>query len=111
MTDIKECVEALLKAVQNSEEHQEFIKYKELLMEDPSLMERVNAFRGENFRLQNETNREELFRVTEQLNKESRELRKIPEVNAFLDAELGVCKMMQRICRTLTEGVELDIPE
>ena len=111
MNEIKDCIDALLAAIRNSEEYQEFVKYKEELEQDPELLERVNAFRGNNFRLQNEANRDELFRVTEQLNRESRELRKIPQVNAFLDAELALCKLMQKICKTLTEGIDLDIPE
>ena len=111
MNEIKDCIDALLAAIQNSEEYQEFVKYKEELEQDPELLERVNAFRGNNFRLQNEANRDELFRVTEQLNRESRELRKIPQVNAFLDAELALCKLMQKICKTLTEGIDLDIPK
>ena len=111
MNEIKDCIDALLAAIQNSEEYQEFVKYKEELEQDPELLERVNAFRGNNLRLQNEANRDELFRVTEQLNRESRELRKIPQVNAFLDAELALCKLMQKICKTLTEGIDLDIPE
>ena len=89
----------------------EFEKYRDLLKENPELMDRVNTFRGNNFRLQNEANRDELFRGTEQLNRESRELRRDPLVNAFLDAELTLCKLMQKICRTLTEGIDLDIPE
>lgn len=111
MNEIKDCIDALLAAVQNSEEYQEFMKYKALVEQDPGLMERVNAFRANNFRLQNEANRDELFRVTEQLNRESRELRSDPRVNAFLDAELALCKLMQRICKSLTEGIELDVPE
>ena len=111
MNEMKECIDALLAAVQGSEEYQEFVKYRDLLKENPELMDRVNAFRGNNFRLQNEANRDELFRVTEQLNRESRELRSDPLVNAFLDAELALCKLMQKICKTLTEGIDLDIPE
>ena len=111
MNEIKDCIDALLAAVQNSEEYQEFEKYRDLLKENPELMDRVNAFRGNNFRLQNEANRDELFRGTEQLNRESRELHRDPLVNAFLDAELALCKFMQKICRTLTEGIDLDIPE
>lgn len=99
MNEIKDCIDALLAAVQNSEEYQEFMKYKALVEQDPGLMERVNAFRANNFRLQNEANRE------------SRELRSDPLVNAFLDAELALCKLMQRICKSLTEGIELDVPE
>lgn len=111
MNEMKECIDALLAAVRGSEEYQEFVKYRDLLKENPELMDRVNAFRGNNFRLQNEANRDELFRVTEQLNRESRELRSDPLVNAFLDAELALCKLMQKICKTLTEGIDLDIPE
>ena len=83
MNEIKDCIDALLAAVQNSEEYQEFMKYKALVEQDPGLMERVNAFRANNFRLQND----------------------------FLDAELALCKLMQRICKSLTEGIELDVPE
>ena len=111
MSEIKECIDELLVAVRGSEEYQDFVKYRDLLKENPELMNRVNTFRGNNFRLQNEANRDELFRGTEQLNRESRELRRDPLVNAFLDAELALCKLMQKICKTLTEGIDLDIPE
>ena len=49
MNEIKDCIDALLAAVQNSEEYQEFMKYKDLVEQDPGLMERVNAFRANNF--------------------------------------------------------------
>ena len=111
MSEMKECIDALLAAIHNSEEYQDFIKYRDILKEDPELMNRVNAFRGNNFRIQNEANRGELFQVMEQLNRESRELRGDPRVNLFMDAELALCKLMQRISRTLTEGIDLDIPE
>ena len=111
MSEIKECIDELLVAVRGSEEYQDFVKYRDLLKENPELMNRVNTFRGNNFRLQNEANRDELFRAMEQLNRESRELRRDPLVNAFLDAEPALCKLMQKICKTLTEGIDLDIPE
>ena len=111
MSEIKECIDELLVAVRGSEVYQDFVKYRDLLKENPELMNRVNTFRGNNFRLQNEANRDELFRAMEQLNRESRELRRDPLVNAFLDAELALCKLMQKIGKTLTEGIDLDIPE
>ena len=42
--------------------------------------------------------------------RESEELRRFPEVNAYLDAELALCRMMQKICRTLTDGIDMNIP-
>ena len=38
-------------------------------------------------------------------------LEKNPEVNAYLDAELALCRMMQQICKTLTDGIEIKVPE
>lgn len=108
---ITECIGNLLVAVQSSQEYYEFIKIKEILEQDPELLSRVNAFRNSNFKLQNEANREDLFQATEQLNRESRELRRIPQVNAYFDAELALCKLMQGICKKLTSGIDLDIPD
>ena len=45
-----------------------------------------------------------------EMGKESAELRRHPEVNAYLDAELALCKMMQRICIKLGEGIDIDVP-
>jgi cell fate (sporulation/competence/biofilm development) regulator YlbF (YheA/YmcA/DUF963 family) len=76
----------------------------------PELKKRVDAFRGDNYRVQNECGSDNLFDVVEQMGKESAELRRHPEVNAYLDAELALCKMMQKICVKLAEGIDMDIP-
>ena len=76
----------------------------------PELVSRVQHFRSDNFRLQNEE-RGNLLQDAEQLARESAELRRNPEVNAYLDAELALCRMMQQICKTLTDGIEIKVPE
>lgn len=111
MDEIKKCIDELLAAVRSSEEYLTYKEQEEVLGRDPELMARVDQFRSSNFKLQNEANRDELFSVVEQLARESKELRKIPEVNAYLDAELALCKMMQRICRSLTEGTQMHVLE
>ena len=70
----------------------------------------MDAFRGDNYRVQNDCGSDNLFDVVEQMGKESAELRRHPEVNAYLDAELALCKMMQKICVKLAEGIDMDIP-
>ena len=49
--------------------------------------------------------------MAEHLTRESAELRRIPEVNAYLDAELAICRMMQRVCKELTEGLDIHTPD
>ena len=102
---IEEKIDSLLDAVKNSREYEEYKKQEELLDQDP------DQCRSNNFRMQNETGRDDLFQVAEQLSRESKELRRNPQVNAYLDAELALCRLMQKICIRVTEGIHIQIPE
>ena len=107
---IDENISSLLEAFKESPEYVEFQKQNEILKQKPELKKRVDAFSGDNYRVQNECGSDNLFDVVEQMGKESAELRRHPEVNAYLDAELALCKMMQKICVKLAEGIDMDIP-
>ena len=107
---IDENISSLLEAFKESPEYVEFQKQNEILKQKPELKKRVDAFGGDNYRVQNECGSDNLFDVVEQMGKESAELRRHPEVNAYLDAELALCKMMQKICVKLAEGIDMDIP-
>ena len=107
---IEESINGLLEAIKESPEYLEFRKQSELLEKDPELNARVDAFRADNYRVQNECDSDNLFEVVEQMGKESAELRRHPLVNAYLDAELALCKMMQRICVKVAEGIDMDVP-
>ena len=103
-------IKALLSQIRKTDVYREYKKQEEILSKNPELLERVDQFRADNFQLQNEAGSENLFHVEEQLCRESAELRSNPEVNAFLDAELALCKMMQNICRELVEGIDVHMP-
>ena len=107
---IEENISRLMDSIKESAEYQEFQKQNAILKQNPELKSKVDAFRAENYRIQNECDADNLFDVVEQMGRESAELRRHPEVNAYLDAELALCRMMQRICVKLTEGVEMDVP-
>ena len=110
MDEISMEIEKLLDAVHRSDEYQEYQKQAAQLEADPELKARVMRFRGDNFRLQNKDDRDTLLRDAEQLSRESAELRQNPEVNAYLDAELALCRLIQQVCVSITEGIELNIP-
>ncbi len=111
MDKIDKSVEMLLQAVRGSDIYREYKEQEEKLCLNPELMERVNQFRANNYHLQREAESQGLFRVTDKLIKESSQLRKIPEVNAYLDAELALCKLLQRVGRIVTEEIDMLIPE
>lgn len=110
MDGINRNIHMLIQSVRKSSVYKEYRFQEEILNQNPKLAERVRQFRADNFRLQNEEDRSNMFHLAEVLSRESEELRRIPQVNAYLDAELDLCRMLQRICRTLTEGIEMDIP-
>ncbi len=110
METVNRNIHALLNSIQKCQIYKDFKKQEEILNKNPEMAERVQRFRAENFRLQNEEGQKDVLAKAEQLSRESEELRSFPEVNAYLDAELALCRMMQKICRTLTDGVEMNIP-
>lgn len=111
MDPIEKNTKNLISSIRKSSIYREYKRQEEKLMENPELFQRVDQFRSDNFRLQNESPKEDLFQVAEHLERESAELRTIPEVNAFLDAELALCKLMQKICLDLTEGIKMHVPD
>ena len=100
---IEESIKGLLEAIKESPEYLEFQKQSDILKKKPEL-------KADNYKVQNECDSDNLFEVVEQMGKESAELRRHPEVNAYLDAELALCKMMQRICIKLGEGIDIEVP-
>ena len=111
MDAISRNIQILLSVIKRSDTYLEYKKQEAILMQTPELMERVDQFRANNFHLQNETARENLLEMTDLLSQESKELRRIPEVNAYLDAELALCKLMQRVVGAVADGIDIHIPE
>ncbi|MBQ1311603.1 MAG: YlbF family regulator [Blautia sp.] len=111
MDEIERLTWELLEAIRASEIYTDFRIQEDRLSADPEVFKRVTNFRADNFRFQQDISGEELFSLVEKLDFESSELRKKPEVNAYLEAELALCRLLQKVCRTLTEGIEITIPE
>lgn len=109
MDAVNRNIHLLLNSIQKSDVYRTY-KKQEAILEKNRNWSRVQHFRSDNFRLQNEE-RGNLLQDAEQLARESAELRRNPEVNAYLDAELALCRMMQQICKTLTDGIEIKVPE
>ena len=83
MDAVNRNIHLLLNSIQKSDVYRTYKKQEAILEKNPELVSRVQHFRSDNFRLQ----------------------------NAYLDAELALCRMMQQICKTLTDGIEIKVPE
>ena len=110
MDQVSRNVQSLLQSIKKSEIYREYKAQEQRLMKNEALWERVCRFRANNFRMQNEAG-ENLLAVADQIYRESRDLRSIPEVNAYLDAELALCKLTQSVIQELTEGIDMHVPD
>ena len=64
------CMEALIQALLESEEYQNYFRYEEELNKDSELRRRVDEFRGKNFRLQRQEGID-LFEAVDHLESQS----------------------------------------
>ena len=111
METVRRDIQTLLSHIEEHEVFLEYKKHQEILDRDPQLKERVDRFRASNFNLQNEAGKDHLLDVAERLNRESASLRRIPQVNAYLDAELALCRLLQSIVEEIIDGVEMHVPQ
>lgn len=89
MDAVNRNIHLLLNSIQKSDVYRTYKKQEAILEKNPELVSRVQHFRSDNFRLQNEE-----------------------RGNLLQDAEqLALCRMMQQICKTLTDGIEIRVPE
>lgn len=112
MSRVETALEELIAAVIASEEYREYDRQKQIMKEQPELKAQIDRFRQENFELQNSVQSDELFDRTDEFSRRLEEFRKNPLVdaflNAFLNAELDFCRMIQEINGKIVEAVNFE---
>lgn len=76
----------------------------------PDLKSRVDDYRIRNYRLQQSEN-VDLYDAGDSLERDSYALRKSEKANAYLEAELEVCKMVQKVQDRISEEIRIGVPE
>lgn len=65
-----------------------------------------------NFRIHTQLeDSQQLFQEIHALDTESKALRKIPQVNAYLQAELDLCKLLQYVSLEILGQMDIHVPE
>ena len=111
MEKIKNCTKELIRAILESEEYRQFCDVRDRLEKEPELRRQVSEFRFHVFEVQNSDDITDMYGEQKRLCKESEEFRKNPLVDEFLQAELCVCRIMQKITQDMVKAVDLDIDE
>lgn len=101
-------MEELKQTILNSEEHRNYDMYRRLLSQTPELKQKVDEFRGANFKMQTSTigeNKNAMQELAAQYN----DILTNSVVREFLNAELILCRMMQQINLMLVADLELEL--
>lgn len=112
MDEIMKYMELLIRAIKKSNEYHLYTQAKENLGKDPQLKKRVDEFNLKNFRIHTQMeDSQQLFQEIHALDEESKALRKIPQVNAYLQAELDLCKLLQYVSLEINGQMDIHVPE
>lgn len=109
MDEIAKCTMELQEAIRRSRVYADYEKAREELNRNPELKRRVDEFRSLNFTLQNTSENIDFYSEIEKLEQQSCQLRKNPEANDFLEKELALCRMVQRIGEGLVSVIDIEI--
>lgn len=88
----------------------ELLMYGTGTRKDPELKSRVDDYRIRNYRLQQSEN-VDLYDAVDSLERDSYALHKSEKANAYLEAELEVCKMVQKVQDCISEAIRIGVPE
>lgn len=83
---------------------------EEKLKSNPELKKQIDEFRVAVFHMNNDDTQGDLYDITDEVENRYESLRKVPEVNAYLEAELDVCRMLQQVQSQFRNGIDLNIP-
>jgi len=99
----------LAEAVKNSEEYENYKKCKDLMDGKPDIERTVNEMRREKFEFQNSEGVDNSFEAIDDLNRRFEFECLQDAAKDFLKAELGLCRMVQDICKTVIEDIDFNL--
>ena len=109
MDEIKEYTLQLSAALRGSEAYKAFREVSRKVSEEPQLRQRLDEFRKKNYLLQNGSNAYDLFDDVQNLEREYEDMRKNPVIQEYLEAELQICRIIQRCADEILTSVDMEI--
>lgn len=108
---IQRKTDELIEFIRQGEVYNKYHQAVKVLDEREDLKEWMNQFRTRMYRINNNDLSIDLFDETDRVEQEYQELRKIPEVNAFLEAEIDLCKLIRTVEMKINKELDFSIPE
>ncbi len=109
MKQIEECKNQLLLAIRESSACKEFERYREALSADPGKLAAVNAFREKVYRYQLDPEAFGGDEAARELFEERLRIRTDAEIAGFLNTELELCRLLQRLCTEILNVTDMSL--
>ena len=111
MNPIEQKTHELIEIIKESSCYKTYEDSLQKVAKRPELKWRLDEYRARTFRLYNEMTGVDLFEETDRIEREHSELRRIPEVNEFLDAEIELCRILKETEARISMALDVQIPE
>lgn len=105
------CTNILIRVIQQGKVYQNYKTALEELQKMPDIKRQVDEVRLLNYQMQMNDEAIDLYDSIDQIDHKMEELRKIPQVSVFMDAELALCHQLQGINTVIHQGLHLDVPD
>lgn len=108
--EIRDCVDTLIDLICQSRDYCEYQKCVSALDEYPGTLERIMELRKKTIETYNNPDSTDLLACTGELLGECEALQRIPEVNAFFEAEEEMVHVLREVYRRVMDCVRLKTP-
>lgn len=105
---VDEALDELIDAITETEEYKKYKKTLKELKIWPELMDKVNEFRSENFRIQTLADDNRIIDEIDAFDERFKGFRSDDRVNDFLRSELAFNRLMQNVYTQIMEGIEYE---
>lgn len=110
METIQKATENLIHAIKTSDIYTRYLKCEAALDKFPGMFERIAELRKATIAAYHDPDNKDLLALSDLLGRQYGEIQKIPEVNAYLEAEEELMRALQNIDSGIISALNLRVP-
>ncbi len=110
MNEIDQSTAKLIESIKRGEAYQHYVECEKALRVYPELEKQLDELRRDTVTMYSTMSGDELLAHCDELSRRHQEMQKIPEVNAYIEAEAELCHEVRRVYRTLIEAIGIRMP-
>ena len=110
MNDIEISTGKLIESLRKGEAYQRYVACEKALRVYPELEEQLDKLRRDTIEMYSTMSGDELLAHCDELTRRHQEMQKIPQVNAYIEAEAELCSEVRRVYRSVIDAIGIRMP-